>query len=116
MNRRRTQDERVPGAFEGETLTRRRLMTTGAHATAAIAGAAIVLPGIGFAAGPIFQRPRARWGAAGRADEFPDDTYVTRIVESEPGVGEAGKATIFVRRRNAQIDVDPADKYNRFIA
>src|SRR5690349_19643763 len=110
MNPRQTQDEGMPGAFEGETVTRRRLLTTGAHATAAIAGAAIVLPVIGFAAGPMFQRPRASWQPVGRPDEFPDDTYVTRIIESAPDVGEAGKATIFVRRRNPHIDVDPADR------
>jgi Rieske Fe-S protein len=116
MSRRTTSDEHVPGAFEGETLTRRRLMTTGAHATGAIATAAILLPALGFAAGPIFRRETARWEPIGRPGDFPDDTYVTKVITIEPGVGEAGKTTIFVRRRNPRIDLDPADRFNRFLA
>jgi Rieske Fe-S protein len=116
MARRLTEDEQLPGAFEGETMTRRRLMTGTAHATGAIAAAAILLPAIGFAVGPIFQRPRARWQPIGRADAFPDDTYVPKVIEIEPGVGEAGKSTIFVRRRNPRIDVDHADRFDEFIA
>jgi menaquinol-cytochrome c reductase iron-sulfur subunit len=41
-------DAGLPGAFHGETVTRRRVMTGGAHAPAAIAGAAVVLPAAGF--------------------------------------------------------------------
>jgi menaquinol-cytochrome c reductase iron-sulfur subunit len=52
----------LPGAFHGETVTRRRLMTGGAHAAAAVAGAAIVLPAAGFAVGPVFERERASGG------------------------------------------------------
>src|SRR3954452_22849332 len=116
MSRRTTRDEHVPGASDAETLTRRRLMTTGAHATGAIATAAILLPALGFAAGPIFRRETARWEPIGRAGDFPDDTYVTKVITIEPGVGEAGKTTIFVRRRNPRIDLDPADRWNRFLA
>jgi menaquinol-cytochrome c reductase iron-sulfur subunit len=116
MEPRTTRDAKVPGAFAGETLTRRRLVASGAHATGAIALAAILLPALGFAAGPIFRREPARWEPIGRPDEFPDDTYVTRVITLEPDVGEAGKTTIFVRRRNARIDVDRPDRWNRFIA
>ena len=39
-----TVDRRLPGAFEGETVTRRRFMTGTAHAAGAIATAASCSP------------------------------------------------------------------------
>jgi Rieske Fe-S protein len=111
-----TEDEQVPGAFEGETMTRRRLMTGTVHATGAIASAAILLPVVGFAAAPAFQRPKTRWQPIGATGDFPDDTYVMKVIEIEPGVGEIGKSTIFVRQRNPKIDVDKADEWNQYIA
>ena len=115
MPRRLTQDHDVPGAFEGETMTRRRALTTTAHTTGAVALAAVLLPSIGFAVGPIFQRPKVRWQPIGRPAEFRDDTYVAKVLTVDPEIGEAGKATIFVRRRNARIDVEPGDRWNQFI-
>jgi menaquinol-cytochrome c reductase iron-sulfur subunit len=116
MPRRLTEDHDLPGAFEGETMTRRRVMTTGAHATGAIALAAVLLPSIGFAVGPIFQRAKAHWQPIGRPDQFPDDTYVPKIITLDPTIGEAGKTTIFVRRRNPRIDAEAGDRWNQFIA
>src|SRR3712207_6050557 len=49
-----TADRGMPGAFEGETVTRRGLMTGGALAAGGIASAAFGLPALGFALGPIF--------------------------------------------------------------
>jgi menaquinol-cytochrome c reductase iron-sulfur subunit len=114
---RTTQDERIPGAFEGETLTRRRFMTGAAQSTGAIATAAIVLPAIGFAVGPIFERLPTTWQPVGRTTEFPDDNYVPRVINLTPdNIGEIGKTTIFVRRRNPAIDTEPADRWNQYVA
>jgi menaquinol-cytochrome c reductase iron-sulfur subunit len=114
---RTTQDERIPGAFDGETLTRRRFMTGAAQSTGAIATAAIVLPAIGFAVGPIFERLPTTWQPVGRTTEFPDDNYVPRVINLTPdNIGEIGKTTIFVRRRNPAIDTEPADRWNQYVA
>ena len=114
---RTTVDEQVPGAFEGETVTRRRFMTSTVHSTGAIATAAIVLPAIGFAIGPVFERLPTTWQTVGPLDEFPDDTYVPRVINlTADNIGEAGKTTIFVRRRNAAIDTEPADQWNQYVA
>src|SRR5947209_11152705 len=67
-----TSDALIPGAFEGETITRRRLMTGGAHTAGAIAAAAFTLPALGFAIGPIFQRAPATWQDIGALSEFTD--------------------------------------------
>jgi menaquinol-cytochrome c reductase iron-sulfur subunit len=114
---RTTADANIPGAFEGETITRRRLMTTAAHSTGAIAASAIVLPALGLALGPVFTRAPIRWQKVGRTGEFADDAYQTRVIEltADP-VGEISKTTIFVRRRNPQIDTEPADRWNEFVA
>jgi menaquinol-cytochrome c reductase iron-sulfur subunit len=49
-----TAELNIPGAYEGETVTRRRFMTGTVHTAGAIAGAAIVLPAVGVAAAPMF--------------------------------------------------------------
>src|ERR1700709_828745 len=56
-----TADRGIPGAFEGETVTRRRFMVGAGHATGAIATSAILLPRLGLALGPIFQNHKQRW-------------------------------------------------------
>ena len=119
MARRRprtTAEAGIPGAFEGETITRRRFMTTGANAAGVIATSAILLPAIGFAVGPVFERQRATWQPLGPLADIPRDTYQTRVVTITAGIGDAGKTTIFVRRRNPKVDTEPADRFNQVIA
>lgn len=106
----------LPGAFEGETLTRRRLIGTSAHVAGAVATAAIVLPAVGFAVGPAFRRLPVSWQSIGPAEDFPDDAFVARVIELATGAGQAGKGTVFVRRRNRRLDTEPADRWNQFIA
>jgi menaquinol-cytochrome c reductase iron-sulfur subunit len=105
-----TAERNVPGAFEGETVTRRRFMTGTAHGMGGLAAAAFTLPALGFAIGPVFERGKWAWQAIGAPGDFPNDSYVPRIITIVNGIGEAGKTTIYVRRRNPQIDTD---KYNR---
>ena len=54
--KRSTEELGLPGAFEDETVTRRRLMTATVHSAGAIAAAAITLPALGFAIGPVFDQ------------------------------------------------------------
>jgi Rieske Fe-S protein len=103
-----TADRGIPGAFEGETVTRRRFMTLTAHGAGAVAAASFVLPALGFAAGSaIFERPPVHWQAIGAPVDFPDATYVPRVITERPGIGEVGKTTIYVRARNPDIDSPP---------
>ena len=112
-----TADRNIPGAFEGETVTRRRLMTMSVHSAGGIAAAAFTLPALGFALGPLFSRVPFSWQTIGPPADFADaTTYVTRIVTIVPGLGEVGRSTAYVRARNPAIDTEPVDQYNRWIA
>jgi Rieske Fe-S protein len=111
-----TSDRGIPGAFEGETVTRRRFMTGSVHALGITATAAFALPALGFALGPVFERTKAPWQSVGSVDDFDDTTYVPRVITIVPGIGEGGKSTAYVRLRNPQIDTEKADQYNQVIA
>src|SRR5919206_3687909 len=101
MSRRRND---LPGAFEGETVTRRRFMTLSAHSAGAVATAAVSIPVLGFAVGPIFRRLPVMWQPVGRADDFPQDTFVTAVIRlTDESIGDANKTTVFVRRRDPKV-------------
>ena len=106
----------MPGAFEGETVTRRRFMNVSAQAAGGIAAAAFTLPALGFAAGPLFSRVPFQWQPIGSPSDFPRDNYVVREITIVQGVGEVGKSIAYVRARNPAIDTEPADQYNQFVA
>jgi menaquinol-cytochrome c reductase iron-sulfur subunit len=100
-----TEDRKFAGAFEGETVTRRRFMTLTAHGAGAAAATAFTLPALGFAAGSaIFERPPVRYERVGRPDEFPDDTYIPKVVTTVYGIGEIGKTTVYMRHHNPDLD------------
>ncbi|HEX3510669.1 MAG TPA: Rieske 2Fe-2S domain-containing protein [Solirubrobacteraceae bacterium] len=111
-----TLDRQIPGAFEGETITRRRFMTGTAHTAGAIAASAFTLPALGFAIGPIFKSTPHRWETVGTTSMFTDTNYVPAVVTLTPNIGEAGKSTVYVRRFNPEIDTDPYDKGTPYIA
>jgi len=69
-----TADRMIPGAFEGETITRRRFMTGSAHSAGAIAAGAFTLPALGFAVGPIFKSTPHSWETVGTVGSFPKTT------------------------------------------
>jgi menaquinol-cytochrome c reductase iron-sulfur subunit len=103
-----TLDRGMPGAFEGETVTRRRFMTATAHGAGAIAVSAFTLPALGFAAGSaLFDRPPVEWEAIGAPDDFPTDTYIPRVITVVPGIGQVGKTTVYVRARDPEVDGEP---------
>jgi menaquinol-cytochrome c reductase iron-sulfur subunit len=104
-----TLDRGMPGAFEGETITRRRFMTGTVHTTGAVAAAAFTLPALGFALGPIFKSTPHRWEVVGNIYQFPDNNYVPVVITLTPNIGEAGKSTVYMRKFNPEIDTDAAD-------
>jgi Rieske Fe-S protein len=110
-------EPRLPGAFAGETVTRRRLMTGTVHVAGAVAVSAVALPVLGFAFGPGFERQPVLWQAVGAPEDFSEDTYVPRVIRltTEP-IGEAARSVAFIRRRNPRIDTEPRDRFNGFVA
>jgi menaquinol-cytochrome c reductase iron-sulfur subunit len=103
-----TADRDIPGAFEGETVTRRRFMTLTVHGAGAVAASAFALPALGFAAGSaIFERPEVQWETVGAPEDFPTDTYVPKVITETSGVGQIGKTTVYMRARNDKIDQKP---------
>jgi menaquinol-cytochrome c reductase iron-sulfur subunit len=100
-----TAGRNIPGAFEGETVTRRRFMEGTALAVGGVATAAFTLPALGFALGPVFEDTSpTRWQDVGTEDDFNRDTYVPRVINIEPSAGEAGKTTIYLRAFNRRRD------------
>lgn len=111
-----TADRGIPGAFEGETVTRRRFMVGSAHGLGAVAVSAIALPALGFAIGPVFERQKFQWQDIGALGDFNEEDYIPRTITIVNGIGEAGKSLAYVRLRNPEIDTEPEDEYNRVIA
>jgi len=100
-----TSDRLIPGAFEGETVTRRRAMGLAVQGAGAVAVLTFTLPALGFAVGSaVFERPPVRWEAVGDPDQFPNDTYLPRVITAVPGIGEVGKSTVYIRAWNPDID------------
>ena len=61
--------------------------------------AAIALPGLGFALGPLFEKSQpSRWQDVGPEDDFNIEAYVPRTFNIAPEVGDPGKSTVYVRR------------------
>ena len=100
-----TKERGTPGAFEGETVTRRRFMTGGALAVGGVASAAFGLPALGFALGPLFEKTTPTvWQDVGAEDEFNPSTYVPRVINIAPEIGDPGKTTVYVRRFDPSRD------------
>jgi menaquinol-cytochrome c reductase iron-sulfur subunit len=111
-----TLDRQIPGAFDGETVTRRRFMVVTANGAGAVAAASFALPALGFAIGPIFKSTPHHWETVGTVDQFPENNYVPVVVTLTPGIGQAGKTTVYMRKRNPAIDTDRYDENTRYIA
>ncbi len=111
-----TLDRQMPGAFEGETVTRRTMMNLVANGAGAVAAAAFTLPALGFALAPIFKRQVWTWQPVGHSADFTEAFYVTKVINITPGIGEAGNTIAYVRRRDAAIDLEPEDQYNHYVA
>lgn len=97
-------EPKLPAAFEGETVTRRRLFEGGALLAGGIAGGIVMLPALGFALGPVFEKTDQPWENVGNVADFSPDTYIQKVITLTPNIGEAGKATVYVRKRNQKLD------------
>jgi menaquinol-cytochrome c reductase iron-sulfur subunit len=106
----------VPGAFDGETITRRRFMTGAANTAGAVALAAATLPALGFAIAPVFEHTPDSWQEVGPLSRFTDTAYLPEVITIEPGVGEAGLSIVYIRKHNLAIDGPVKDRYDRVIA
>ena len=99
----------MPGAFEGETVTRRGLMTGGALAAGGIASAAFALPALGFALGPILEDNEPREVAGRRSrDRLQPGHLRLKVMTLVADVGEAGKTTVYIRKATEE-DRSPSD-------
>ena len=98
--------EKPIGYFEGESMTRRKVFAVAGQALGGVAGAAIVLPALGFAVAPIFDREDETWQAVGTTDDFQPDTYKPRVITIVQGIGEAGKSTVYVRRGSPDLELN----------
>jgi Rieske Fe-S protein len=108
------------GYFEGESMNRRTAFSIAVQAVGGIAGAAIVLPAIGFAAAPLFEQEDEPWQAVGSTSDFTPDTYRAVVITAVEGIGETGKTTAFIRQGNPTITANqtkyPAETSNEYIA
>jgi len=111
-----TADRRMPGAFEGETVTRRRFMNLVTQGSGLVAAAAFTLPALGFAVAPIFSREPFNWQPIGTPSDFTETTYATKVITIVQGIGEAGESLAYVRTRDPAIDTEPEDQYNHWVA
>jgi menaquinol-cytochrome c reductase iron-sulfur subunit len=115
-----TADRDIPGAFEGETVTRRRFMTGVVMGAGGLATAAFTLPALAFSAGPVFKHEQWTWQPVGHPANFPKNNFVTRVIQIQQGpagaAGEANNTLAYVRSRNPSIDTEPEDQYNHWIA
>ena len=65
---------------------------------------------------PLFEEQEQPWNAVGAPGDFPQDTYIPKVVTTTSGIGQSGRTTVYVRQRNPDIDKEPADEYNQYIA
>ena len=106
-----TADRGIAGAWEGETVTRRRVFEIGAQGVGGIAVAAFALPALGFALGPMFEDQLPdHYQDVGPERDFNPETYVPKVISIVPLVGEAGKTTIYVRRTDPVRDEKNKDQ------
>ena len=91
-------------------------MTGTAHTAGAIAAAAVTLPALGFAIGPVFDRASDSWQRIGPVSHFTPGDYTPTVITIGPGIGEAGLSLAYVRRHNPAIDGPVKDRYDHVIA
>jgi Rieske Fe-S protein len=91
-------------------------VTATAHSAGALAAAAFTLPALGFAIGPLFDRPRVTWQNIGALSRFTDSDYVPAVITIADGIGEAGNSVAYVRRHNPSLDGPAKDEYDDVIA
>ena len=66
-------------------MTRRKAFVVGSAALGGLAGAAVVLPVVGFAVAPVLTRGEERWEAVGTTGDFDRENYRTVVFTETPG-------------------------------
>ena len=96
-----TLERDMPGAFEGETITRRRFMNVSAQGAGIMTAAAFTLPALGFAIGPLFSRVPFDWQPIGDRTNNEAEYYallkaLELIAEKATGksLGNIGEALV----------------------
>ena len=101
-------------------MNRRTAFSIGVQAIGGIAGAAILLPAIGFAAAPLFEEEKEPWQAVGPTSDFSPDTYRPVVITAVENIGETGKTTAYIRRGNPQVTANqtkyPPESPGEYIA
>jgi len=82
-------------------------------AAGGIAGAAIILPAIGFAIGPVFKKEEVIYQDVGPQSDFVPDAYKPVVATLVPGLGETGKTTVYIRKTDPAL---PGETAGGFIA
>ena len=111
-----TADRMIPGAFEGETVTRRRFMTVSSQAMGGIAAASFRCPRSALRSGRSSNSRRTSGRTSARPKTSPTTTTYPWSSRITQGIGEAGKSTAYVRQHNDAIDTDPYDRHTPYIA
>jgi quinol---cytochrome c reductase iron-sulfur subunit, bacillus type len=106
----------LPGAYDGETVDRRRLMAIAATAAGALATATFVVPALGFAVGPVFAQESDTWQSIGPLSRYTATDYTPVVITLDPTIGEAGKSLAYVRRHNPVVDGPVKDRYDDVVA
>ncbi|HEY7150533.1 MAG TPA: ubiquinol-cytochrome c reductase iron-sulfur subunit [Solirubrobacterales bacterium] len=105
-----------PGYFEGESMNRRKAFTVASQAIGGLAGAVIVLPAVGFAVAPIFDKEEERWESVGPTSRFTEQTYTPVVFTQVEGIGEAGKTTAYVRKAIPEAPFHETQSYEPYVA
>jgi menaquinol-cytochrome c reductase iron-sulfur subunit len=109
-----------PGYFEGESMTRRRVFSVAVQGLGGLAGAAVVLPAVGFSVAPLFEREDEIWAAVGPLEDFSPDAYTPRVITIVEGIGEVGKTTAYIRQGDPELSEQepdvPAESADEYIA
>jgi Rieske Fe-S protein len=90
-------------------MTRRRAFSVLVQGLGGAAGVVVVLPAVGFALAPVFDREEETWQSVGALDEFSADSYTPRVITIVEGIGEVGKTTVYVRRGNSELSRQEPD-------
>jgi Rieske Fe-S protein len=98
------------GYFEGESMTRRTVLSISVQAVGGVAIAAVALPAVGFAVAPLFEQEKESWQAVGPTSDFTPDTYRAVVITAVEGLGEVGKTTAYIRQGNPEITNSPEAK------
>jgi Rieske Fe-S protein len=91
-------------------------MTGTANAAGIVTVAAITLPALGFAVGPVFDETKADWQKVGPVSQFTDSDYKPVVITIQSGIGEAGNSLAYVRKHNDGIDGPVRDRYDHIVA